>query len=169
MKRFSFVLAVVLAAVLSNTSPVSADDPTPTSPPVVVATPTTIAPAVTTGTVTVAPAPVRRGLFGRLRYRGVTTTTVSTPLPPTAGPVTAPAPVPTTVPVPTPMPTTTPPPSGALLVPPMSGVVPASGVVTASGVMTDGSQVVVAGSPVMVETTTQTVRRGLFGRIRVRQ
>ncbi|MCI0699742.1 MAG: hypothetical protein L0241_01480 [Planctomycetia bacterium] len=155
MKRFLFAFAVVALAAYASAT---AQPPVTTQPvpgPVIVGTPGT-------QVVEYAPAPARRGLFGRFRNRN-NTPTYSAPIMPgpimTAPPTTfTPTPMPGVVP--TPMPGRT-----GIVIPAESTTLP-PGTYTA----TDGTIIQVGGTqmqptlqPIMQPTTQ---RRGLFGRMR---
>lgn len=155
MKRICLALAVGLVALVA--APVSADNPTAPAPTPVVTTP---APVVVGGPATtgdvIAPAPARRGLFSRLRNRGMRSNVV---MPAAPGTVITPAPVYTPAP-----------PTAAPAVPAPLPSRPITGgsavVVPSSGVVMNGTMVTTAGYTVIPEQTQ--VRRGLFGRFRTR-
>ena len=171
MKRFLF--AVALAALFASVG---------TAEEKAVPVPTTAAPVViTSGTPVVETTPAqstRRGLFGRLRNRNSSTTSY-TPAPVMTAPMTVTPQPPISTPQPMPMPgtkTTT----GAVVMPQPGGVVQASGNLPAGTyTTTDGTVVQVAG-PIMTDSgimtagsvepaqSTQSGRRGLFGRLRSR-
>jgi hypothetical protein len=191
--KLRFALAAGIGGLLlagsASAQPTTA--PAPTVPAPVVGS----GPVVTTTGDVITTAPVRRGLFGRARTRGTVTGPVmtTTPLPPTVQPQVAPAP--TTVPAPMP---TTPRSTGPVStggyydrnVVTVSGTTTAMPVVTAGGRTMMRGTVVTAGGPVVMSSTVMpasgmmvvtdgtpmtmyymeptTVRRGLFGRMRVR-
>lgn len=190
MKTFAFALAAGVGALFLSASPAPAQElaPTPRA-----ATPTTgeivnprgsypgptvigSGPVMSADVLTAAPTSTRRGLFGRLRNRGTTTsampatgplttttpgTIITTPAPGFAPPPPAP------VPMPMPMPGTKP--GGIAMTTP--GVVPASGTI----VTTNGTVVTADGTPLMTTSAMtpmtmppQTRRVGLIGRLRNR-
>jgi hypothetical protein len=177
MKRFLFVVTVAaLSACVGSAEdrPAVVAPAAPAKPVIIDGSPNTIVVGEATTAPPVigyAPAqqPTRRGLFGRLRNRNTGTPVYSAPAPVLTAPVTGTAtPMPpVAAPTPMPMPGSR---TGAL---PMTGaVIQASGSLPpGTYTTTDGTIVQVGGTqPVMQSTSmsSQSTRRGLFGRLRSR-
>ena len=181
MKRFLLAVAVVaLSACVGSAEDAPAPTPVAPAAPVMVGSPVVVG-AAPVYQYAPAPAsqPARRGLFGRLRNRNNTasytggTTPMMAPMmapPMTTVPGSTPMPSFSPTPMPTPMPMPGTKPVGTMapgMVVPASGNLPA-GTYTA----TDGTIVQVGGTemaaPVSTAMTTQSARRGLFGRLRNR-
>ena len=169
MKRFLF--AVALAALFASVG--SAQEKA-------VPLPSTAAPVViTSGAPVVESTPAqstRRGLFGRLRNRNNSTMSY-TPAPVMTAPTTTAPMIVTPQPMPMPGTKTT---TGAVVMPQPGGVVQASGNLPAGTYTTTDGTVVQIGGPMMADggvmtagsvepaQSTQSGRRGLFGRLRSR-
>ncbi|QJW98774.1 hypothetical protein [Frigoriglobus tundricola] len=167
MKRFLFAVAVIA---LFATAGVAQDKPVPTTPPAgTVDSNVTTGAAPVTSYVPATQAPVRRGLFGRLRNRNTNTMSYSSPV------LTAPATGVPSTPGATPMPPVAPPQAmpgakpGAMMTPPMtSGVVQATGNLPPGTYTTTDGTIVQVGGTEMAAPATTTTSRGLFSRLRSR-